>query len=121
MDAEFEIEDDEHEIMRLDDDIRQRWPSNGMACDVPSCNSKHFSTFRKYIKHWKQIHVQYIRIYSCDTCTAKFNRQCILSRHFRFVHKLNKSRISEKLNKLVCKVENNKYISPGNILPRINQ
>ena len=38
------IEVQEHEVMRLDDDLRYELPVNGMACEIPSCETSLFTS-----------------------------------------------------------------------------
>ena len=92
-----EIEVQEHEVMRLNDDLRQEWHVNGMACEIPSCETSLFTSHRAYIKHWKKIHVQSVTVYKCDICSSCFNRRCALNRHYRFVHKLSGSALAENV------------------------
>lgn len=116
---EFEVQ--EHELLRLDDDLRLPWPIDGMACDVPLCNTQHFNTYRAYIKHWKNVHVQNINIFACNICNKTFNRRCHLGRHLRNVHKLKGNALATKIAETEPYTDiNNQFISPNGILPRKN-
>ncbi|VDI80186.1 Hypothetical predicted protein [Mytilus galloprovincialis] len=111
-----ELEVQDYEMMRLDDDLRQPWPVEGMACNVPSCNTHIYTSYRAYIKHWKKIHTQYISISECEICNI--NRKCLLNRHFRFVHKLNGAQLANKFAQVTVRnIINDNYVSPGDVLP----
>ena len=114
---DFEVED--FVLMRFDDDLHQPWPLEGMACDVPGCQTQVFTSFRAYIKHWKKVHVQFMNVFTCDICSTTFNRRCALNRHYRFVHKFNGINLANKTSNIVVQnVHNNSFIPPGDIYPR---
>ena len=119
-DIDLHVDFEERDQLKLDDDLRQTWPDNGMACDVPGCNTQHFSSFSTYIKHWKKFHVATTKVVFCSKCKKKsFSRRCDLTRHLKVYHKTEHN----KLNKLVAEAKskvltNNKFVNPGQILPR---
>lgn len=116
---ELEVNVQTTELNTLDKDLRLPWPSNGMACDVDGCTSNVFTNYRKYIKHWKEIHTPTIKTYRCVRCGMKHLYRFRLLTHLVKYHKMPKTDAKSELEK--CKIQtsdNVKFICPGNILPR---
>ena len=117
--AEIDILLDDHELHTLDDDLRQPWPETGMACEVPGCNTNQFTNFRTYINHWKKFHVMNTTVVFCQKCKKSYSRRHDLSRHLQTTHKLSQDKAIQMLAEAKTKKLNNiKYINPGDLLPR---
>jgi len=70
--AEIEIDVDNHEVMALDNNMRQPWPTEGMPCEVSKCSDYIYSTYNSYIKHWKKYHTDTTVVKRCAKCSQEY-------------------------------------------------
>ena len=69
--AEIEIDVDNHEVMALDNDMRQPWPTEGMPCEVSECSNYIYCSYNSYIKHWKRFHIETTVVQTCAKCSQE--------------------------------------------------
>lgn len=116
---EFEFDIDERDVQKFDDDLREPFPSLGMECEIPGCINKFYKTYRQYIKHWKKVHVQHIRIYICKKCKCTCRSFWALKRHYMSTHRMDNEKATMYIGKSKTKDLKNKfYIDTKGLLPR---
>ena len=93
--AEIDIDVDNHEVMALDNDTRQPWPTEGMPCEVSECFDYIYSSYNSYIKHWKQFHTETTVVKTCAICSQEFRINNKLRIHLSSFHKLKTNKIDK--------------------------
>jgi len=59
------------------------WPGVPARCPVAACGSTEYKEFNGFLRHWRNKHLQSIKMFSCAGCKYKSARKYNVTKHIR--------------------------------------